>query len=117
MEPGVNLLPFHLGVDCHTLFIGVHHVLNLDVWVVHQLDVIRHVTGVGQGAFDAWNVELCSVRARVGRQCYRGWGKMLLLPSGVIDAMTLRKEEAFAVRKRVSVDGETRERAQLVCSC
>ena len=62
-----------------------------------------------KGAFDAWNIELCSVRARVGRQCYRGWGKMLLLPSGVIDAMTLRKEETFDVRKRVSVDGE-RER-------
>ena len=42
---------------------------------------------------------------------------MLLLPTGVIDVMTLRKEEAFDVRKRVSVDGETRERAQLVCSC
>ena len=50
------------------------------------------------------------MRARVGRQCYRSWGKMLLLPSGVIDAMTLRKEEAFDVRKRVSVDGEMRER-------
>ena len=43
---GVDLLPFHLGVDCHRLFIGVHHVLNLDVRIVHQLDVIQHVSGV-----------------------------------------------------------------------
>ena len=74
---------------------------------MHSIVDDADYTVAGQGVFDAWNVELCSVRARVGRQCYRGWGKMLLLPSGVIDAMTLRKEEAFDVRKRVV--GETRE--------
>ena len=43
---GVHLLPFYLGVDCHRLFIGVHHVLYFHVRVIHQLDVIRHVSGV-----------------------------------------------------------------------